>query len=116
MFSLNSSLTYYLYRESADMRKGFDSLSGLVQTELQGNPHSGEVFVFVNKRRDCMKLLRWEPNGFILYHKRLERGTFSMPLKAESISSNEIRWPDLVMMIEGISFDYIRRRKRFSVG
>ena len=114
MFSLTSSLHYYLYSESTDMRKGFDGLSGLVQNELKRNPHSGDVFVFVNKRCDSMKLLRWEKGGYILYYKRLEQGTFEMPLKQEYIVSNEIQWPQLMMMIEGISIQHIRQRKRFS--
>lgn len=81
MFSLNSSLSYYLYSRATDMRKSFDGLCNLVQTGLNRNPMSGEVYIFINHRRDRMKLLRWEQGGFILYYKRLESGTFEFPMK-----------------------------------
>ena len=56
------------------MRKSFDALSGLVRNELQREPTSGEVYVFVNRSRTCIKLLHWESGGFVLYYKRLEQG------------------------------------------
>ena len=74
MLSLGSSHSYYLYRAACDMRKSFDSLSGLVRNELGRDPASGEVFVFINKRRTSVKLLHWERGGFVLYYKRLEKG------------------------------------------
>ena len=114
MFALSSSLNYYMYSEAADMRKGFDSLCGLIHTGLQGNPLSGDVFIFINKRRDSVKLLRWDDTGFILYYKRLEKGTFEIPLMKEGDGSCRLQWSQLVMMIEGISFKDVRHRKRFS--
>ena len=74
MFSLTSSFRYYLYRGVTDMRKSFNGLSGIVQSKLHRNLVSGEVFIFINRRRDRVKLLRWETGGFILYYKRLESG------------------------------------------
>ncbi len=74
MLSLGSSHSYYLYLAACDMRKSFDSLSGLVRNELGRDPASGEVFVFINKRRNSVKLLHWERGGFVLYYKRLEKG------------------------------------------
>ena len=115
MFSLTASLSYFIYSEPADMRKNFDGLSGLVHSGLKRNPLSGEVFVFINRRRDCMKLLRWEKNGFILYYKRLEKGTFELPFHDNQNGSKQIYWPQLVMMIEGISLQHIKQRKRLSV-
>ena len=61
------------------MRKGFDGLCGLVHSELGRRSEGGEVFIFVNRQRDKMKLLHWEQGGFVLYYKRLERGTFEVP-------------------------------------
>lgn len=103
MFSLTSSFHYYLYREPTDMRKSFDGLSGLVQGQLDRNPTSGEVFIFVNRRKNKVKLLRWEQGGFILYYKRLERGTFELPVFAGDAVSCQMSWPGLMLMIEGIS-------------
>src|SRR5664280_2956127 len=79
MFSLSASLSYFLYRPSADMRKSFDGLCGLIQNEQGHDPLSGDVFIFINKRRNQVKILRWEQYGFILYYKRLETGTFELP-------------------------------------
>ncbi len=113
MFSLTSGHQYYLYNGSTDMRKSFDGLSGLVQTELQRNPMSGEVFIFINKRRNKIKLLHWEHGGFILYYKRLERGTFEKISINTTTKSCYIEWSSLVMMIEGISIKHSIKRKRY---
>src|SRR5690554_7960074 len=93
MFSLGSSHRYYLYRSPVDMRKGFDGLSGLVRNAMGKDPSSGEVFVFLNRNRNLLKLLHWEEGGFVVYYKRLEKGTFSPPAAA---GSSDIRWPELV--------------------
>ncbi len=93
------------------MRKGFDGLSGLVREGLSQDPLSGDVFIFFNKRRTQVKLLLWERDGFSIYHKRLERGTYELPEKA----SSELRSNELMLILEGISLKSVRRRKRFDV-
>jgi len=113
MFSLTSSLQYYLYRGATDMRKSFNGLCGIVQKQLFRNPISGEVFIFINRRRDKIKLLHWEAGGFVLYYKRLESGTYEIP-QMDDHEYGVLNWPDLVMMIEGISLKSIQKRKRFS--
>jgi len=113
MFSLTSSFYYYLYREPTDMRKSFDGLSGIVQGQLERNPTSGEVFIFVNRRKNKVKLLRWEQGGFILYYKRLEVGTFELPAFTEEAASCQMSWPGLMLMIEGISIEKSKQRRRY---
>lgn len=110
MLSLGSGHRFLLYRKPCDMRKSFSGLSGLVQNELGRSPTSGEVFVFMNKRRTHVKFLHWEPGGFVLYHKRLELGTFSIPF---ADADGEVTWPDLVLMIEGIEVKKSVRKRRF---
>ena len=61
------------------MRKSFDGLCGLIRSQTEKNPASGEVFVFLNRSRTLLKLLHWEHGGFVLYYKRLEQGTFTPP-------------------------------------
>ena len=95
------------------MRKSFDGLCGLVISVMQRQPTSGEVFVFLNRRRTHMKLLHWEHGGFVLYYKRLEGGTF--PLPKTSAPGGEIDWSELVLMVEGIVVEKSRRRHRFSL-
>jgi transposase len=109
MFSLTSSMSYYVYKGASNMRKTFDGLCGLVMDKFSRNPMSGEVFIFINKRRDKIKLLHWETGGFTLYYKRLELGTIELPDWDPASSCYQIGWSDLVMMIEGILLEKIWR-------
>jgi transposase len=95
------------------MRKSFDGLSGLVQGQLKRNPTSGEVFIFINRRRNKVKLLRWEQGGFVLYYKRLEKGTFELPRFNDNAFSCQMTWPMLMLMIEGISIEKSKQRRRY---
>lgn len=102
-----------MYVPPADMRKGFDGLSGLITAKLNRNPLDGSVYIFVNRRRDRIKLLVWDRTGLILFYKRLEKGTFEIPVD-ESISGGiTLNWEVLVMMLEGYSMRGIKRRKRY---
>jgi hypothetical protein len=114
MFSLNERHRYFLFRPCADMRKGFDGLSGLVRNELGMDPLSGDVFIFLNRRRTHMKLLVWEDSGFVIYYKRLERGRFEYPTLEGPGRSASISWRQLMLIIQGIELGSIRQRKRFS--
>lgn len=111
MFSLSSSHRYHLYDKPCDMRKSFNGLSGLVRNELGRDPLCGDVFVFINRRRTHIKLLHWEQGGFVLYYKRLEKGTFTPPDRRPG--QNLLRWPDLVLMVEGIQVQASRQKRRY---
>lgn len=113
MFAFSSNHRFHLYREPTDMRKSFDGLSGLVKNELNRTPLSGDVFLFINKGRDKMKLLHWEDSGYILYYKRLEVGTFELPECSVSSRSISIDYTQMVMMINGLSIKNIHQRKRY---
>lgn len=115
MLSLGSSHRYYLYCGVTDMRKGFDGLSALVRSSMGGNPLSGDVFIFVNRRRDRMKLLVWDRSGFVLWYKRLEQGTFEMPGNKSGDGSIGLSWEKLVMILEGVELRSVRMRRRFSL-
>ncbi len=114
MFSLTSEFNYYLYSKPTDMRKSFDSLYGLILNETQRDPLNGDVFIFVNKTRNKIKLLHWETGGFVIYYKRLESGTLKLPDIEKSNPECAINWWELVMIIEGIQAHKIHKRKRFS--
>lgn len=95
------------------MRKSFDGLQGLVEGKLKRTSTSGEVFIFINKRRDRVKLLHWEAGGFVLYYKRLEKGTFELPdMEGEG---RQIAWSALMMLIEGIRVKSFEKRTRFTL-
>lgn len=74
---------------------------------------SGDVFIFINKPRNRMKLLKWEPGGFVLFYKRLESGTFELPVVQKPTQSQTIDYGELAMMITGISMKYAKKRRRF---
>ena len=95
------------------MRKSFDGLCGLVSNRLGQDPRSGDVFIFINKRRTLAKLLRWEPGGFVLFYKRLEKGTFELPPSDNPTLSQVMEYSQLTMMVDGFSLKYAKKRRRF---
>jgi len=110
MFALNSHLNFKLYTSPTDMRKSFDSLSGLVTNQLKENPINGDVYIFINKQNNKIKLLHWSGNGFVLYYKRLEEGTFSIPKYEISSGKITLDYTQLVMLIDGISITNLDRK------
>lgn len=113
MLSLSPSIRYYLYRHPADMRKSFDGLSGLVRNELGQEPLSGDVFIFLNRRSNHIKLLLWEGDGFSLYHKRLEQGTYELPVRDHQEACLILRSDELMLILQGIFLKSVRKRKRY---
>lgn len=95
------------------MRKGFNGLSGLVRNELLRDPLSGDVFIFINRRRTLIKLLAWDNTGFIIYYKRLESGTFEFPNQNKDEKSLLLGREELVMILEGIKLETIKKKKRY---
>lgn len=114
MFNLNNHQNYYLYAKSCDMRKGAGGLSGLVRNALVKDPLSGDAFIFINKRRNRMKLLIWDRTGFVVWYKLLERGTFQIPTPKKGANSLPISWSELMLIVEGIRLESVERRKRFN--
>jgi transposase len=112
MFSI-SSARYFLFREATDMRKSFDGLCGIVSHRLKQNPMSGDVFIFINKPRNRIKLLRWEAGGYVLFYKRLEKGTFELPSSEKGVIHQSLDYGRLAMIITGISMRNPRNRPRF---
>lgn len=111
MLSLPPSVRVFLAREAVDFRKAFDGLCAIVRDEFDDDPFSGHMFVFFNKRRDRVKILVWDRNGFWLFAKRLERGTFeSLEVKEQRV---EIERARLLMLLEGIDVKCARLRKHF---
>ena len=106
MFSLKRGMRYWLYSEPTDMRKSFHTLSGLVRNKIGGTPMNGDVYIFVNKRRNRIKLLHYETGGMVIYAKMLDRGTFGMPIPgSKEVVTSSIQWEDLLKMVEGIMAD-----------
>jgi transposase len=100
MLDIPPSTKVFLCNEPVDMRKSFDALSGLVQTHFGRNPLCGHLFVFFSRQRDRIKILTWDRDGFILFYKRLECGTFSWIADARN---KEISSSDFALMLAGMS-------------
>src|SRR3712207_1577473 len=113
MLHLSPSCRFYLYCGDTDMRKGFDSLSGIVSSKMSLDALSGSVFIFLNKKHNQVKLLLWEGDGFASYHKRLERGTFELPSSNDQSSTLSISSQQLQLILQGISLKSVRTRKRY---
>jgi len=112
MFRLTSSHRFLLYSEPTDMRKSFDGLCGIVTSVLEQQPTGGFVYVFINKRRDKVKLLHWMGSGFVLYYKRLEQGTFELPGYDIEQGCIRLSYAQLVLLIDGVSITNITRTKQ----
>ena len=105
MLSIGSTLIF-LYNGPADMRKGFDGLSSLVELSFPGELLTGSCFLFVNRRRNQVKVLYWDSDGMAVWHKRLERGTFKVLKNREGLISRR----DFAMLLEGIEPKRLNRR------
>jgi len=115
MFGLTKTMSYYLCPSSVDMRKGIYSLYQIIKSEMKRNPLSGEVFIFSGKNRRCIKILQWEKDGFLLYHKKLEQGAYEMPRNSSFKGDYSIEWRTFVLMMEGVSMRSAKFRKRFDI-
>ena len=113
MLMASAGLRVFLARDPADLRRGFDGLAALTSSVIGQDPLSGHLFVFVNRRRDRMKVLYWDRSGYCLWYKRLEAGIFRLP--AGDTTSAEISVDDLLLILQGVDPAQVRRAKRFSL-
>lgn len=113
MLALNDGHRYFLYRHAADMRRSFYTLATMVQEQMKGNPLSGDIFIFLSRHRNQIKLLRWEKDGYAIYTKRLEAGTYELPQSTDEVSFT-VSYQQLILILEGISLKQIKYRKRYS--
>ena len=106
MFRLDARLKVYLHRDAVDCRKNINGLAALVEQAMQLDPLSQAVFAFSNRRRDRIKLLLWDRNGFWLLTKRLEQDRFKWPsaVAVLELSTEHLHW-----LLEGIDLDAMRR-------
>jgi transposase len=110
MLTLDINHSYEFYLEPTDMRKSFDSLCGIILDELNSKPTNGTVYLFVNKLRNKIKILHWRTGGFVLYYKRLEKGTFEVPMYDKSIKSIRLSYTQLVLLFDGITIGNLTQK------
>ena len=114
MLSVSPAPAIFLHTDATDMRKSFTGLCGLIRGVFGDDPADGSLFLFVNKRRDRIKALWWDGDGFVLWYKRLEQGTFEVVPARDSAKRVRIDSTQLAMILGGVRLETARRRKRFS--
>lgn len=112
MFTPSSGLKVYLAIGNTDMRKAINGLSILVESSLSLDPFSGSLYVFTNRRRNILKILYWDRNGFCLWQKRLEKHRFRWPEPGCKVL--EIEGRELFFLLEGFDLNRIKCQKRLS--
>ena len=105
----------YLYAKPADMRKSFNGLHAIVESEFGRDIRTGDVFVFLNRRLDRIKLIHWDRDGLAIWMKRLERGTFQRPRCPPDAAQVEIDATDLALLLSGIELTSVKRRTRYAL-
>jgi transposase len=114
MIHLPASVRVYLCFTPCDMRKSFDSLQALVREHLELDPFAGHLFVFTSRRKDRVKILYWDRNGFAAWSKRLEEGTNAVPLgDGGAERRREITAQEFGALLSGIDLSTVKRRKQF---
>lgn len=106
-----SQVRIWLYHQPCDMRKSYDGLSALVKNQLHEDPLSGQMFVFINRKRTQMKILYFDRSGYCIWSKRLEQGRFHA--HSGYADKRRLEWTDLKLILEGIDSRFIRRHKRY---
>ncbi len=109
MLSLAPSARVFVCGEPCDMRRSFDALARMVEASVGGDPLSGHLFVFRNRRGDRLKILVWQGDGYLICYKRLERGVFVLPAAPGGL----IRAADLAMILDGVDLESVRRLPRY---
>lgn len=115
MLHIHNATTYYWYSGAADMRKGFDALCGIIQQQMHADVLKGGVFIFVNRKRNQIKLLTWEGDGLAIYYKRLEKGVYELPLISPDNTSATIDAVQLQLILQGIVLGSVTKKLRYSL-
>ena len=110
---LPPSVRIFISTVPADMRRSFDGLAALTRELLSREPLSGHLFIFRNRNADRVKVLFWDRSGYVLWYKRLERGTFHFP--RSTTAAVEIDTAELALILEGIDLSDVQRQKRFAL-
>jgi len=115
VIALSAHTRVYLAKAATDMRKSFRGLLTLTECVLGQQPASGHLFVFVNRRRDLMKILYWDSSGYCIWYKRLERGRFQLPATSAGVEATglELSTAQLSLILQGIDLTSARQRLRF---
>lgn len=110
-----AAVRIFLCTSPTDMRRGFDRLAEMVRSSLSCDPMDGSLFVFRSRGGDRLKILYWDTDGFALWYKRLEEGTFRFPRTMEGQEAVEIKASEMAMLLEGIDLKSVKRLPRLGM-
>jgi transposase len=113
MLAISSQAKIFLYAQPVDMRKSFDGLFGIVKSDLNRDVRDGGVFMFLNLRRNRIKLMYWDQDGIAIWMKRLEKNCFQRPLRSPGGKHVIIDSAELQAILAGIDLSSIKMRKRY---
>jgi transposase len=114
MIHISDKCRYLLYNGNTDMRKSFHGLAAIVKHKMQRDVLNGDIYIFISKRRNAIKLLRFESDGFAIFYKRLEKGTFEIPAHDSKSSAMMISDNELIFVLKGVSLKRVKYRPRYS--
>ena len=106
-----SAKSYFVYPDCIDGRKSFNGLTGIIRSELQRDPAGGDVFIFVSRSRQSIKLLFWEHGGFVIYYKRMDNQSFEVPPLRADGQGRHISEIQLLQVLRGIEFQKEKQRR-----
>jgi len=115
VLSLSPSIQVFMAVEPVDLRKGFDGLSAAVQTVFDRNVLDGHLFLFLNRRRDRIKILWWDRDGLAVFYKRLERGSYEVPRHAPDSKRLRLDATQLSLLLSGVQLDSVKHRPRYAL-
>jgi transposase len=114
MLSLSPAVQVFMAVDPVDLRKGFDALSAAVETVFDRNVLDGHLFLFLNRRRDRLKILWWDRDGLAIFYKRLERGTYEIPRYAPGCKQLRLDATQLSLLLNGVELDSVKHRLRYT--
>jgi len=114
VLTLPPTVRIFVAVQPVDMRRSFDGLAGMAEQIARMDPRSGHLFVFFGRERNRVKVLFWDRTGYCLFYKRLEQGTFRLPIVPKDTTAIELAAADLALILEGIDLSVARRRPRYT--
>ena len=114
MIQISDKCRYLLYSGNTDMRKSFHGLAAIVKYKMQRDVLNGDIYIFISKHRNAIELLRFEVDGFAIFYKRLEKGTFEIPAQDSNSGTIMISDNELIFILKGIALKRVKYRPRYS--
>lgn len=113
MLSLSPAVQVFMAVDPVDLRKGFDGLRAAVETVFERDVFDGHLFLFLNRRRDRVKILWWDRDGLAIFYKRLERGSYEVPGHDAGVRQLQLDATQLSLLLSGVQLDSVKRRRRY---